>query len=530
MAEKILLIDNSESHARALKLYLERSRLSVLIASSSGEMEKQFEKRDFDILLVDPFFQGGDISAVIEKFKAVNPMVQVIVFCEKKHIDKAMDNLGSVAINFLERPVNSKALDLAVVHAKRCISNERRLANYSQRLSDLQNAQALYHQLFNESPCYISVQNRDLRITAANTLFQRDFGKQIGGHCYEIYKHRESPCPDCPVVQTFEDGKSRNTEEIVTSISGKQYNVLTQTAPIIDDNGEITQVMEMSTNITQIRQLQDHLSSLGLMLGSMSHGVKGMLTALDGGIYQMESGMKKNDPERTEKAFELIKQMADRIKKMVLEILYYAKSRELQYESVGSVEMFNTVISTITNLAANNNVAIKTQIPQNLGEIEIDPNWVQSALVNLAENAVDACRYDNDKDKDSHQVEFSMWEEKDAAGEKICISICDNGMGMDQETREKMFTLFFTSKGSQGTGLGLFIANRVIKQHGGSISVKSSPGKGTCFELWLPRKRSDVSMVEKSIESLHKTKNCSTEGVMIKETIMDSGLNDASYH
>lgn len=510
MADTILLIDNSESHARALKLYLERSQLNVVIAASIDEMEKEINRTNFDILLVDPYFQGKNIAADIASYKSANSMMQVIVISHRSSLNQAMDDLGEIAINFLEHPVNSKALDLAIQHARRCILNERRIANYSQRLSDLQRAESLYHQLFNEVPCYISVQNRDLRITATNTLFQRDFGHQVGGHCYDIYKHRSSPCPACPVVETFADGKSHSTEEVVTSISGKQYNVLTHTAPIVDADGKITQVMEMSTNITKIRQLQDHLSSLGLMLGSMSHGVKGMLTALDGGIYQMGSGLERGDAERTEKAFELIQQMADRIKKMVLEILYYAKSRELQYRRVDAVKMFEAVISTVSGAAKKYGITIKTDIPETLGEMEIDANWVQSALVNLAENAVDACRYDLDGGKKEHEIAFAAWSEKrvDGPADMIHFSIVDNGMGMDQETVEKMFTLFFSSKGSQGTGLGLFIANRVITQHGGKIGVTSNLGKGTGFEVRLPRtKPLGMDMEEKS-GALQRDKKC----------------------
>jgi signal transduction histidine kinase len=266
--------------------------------------------------------------------------------------------------------------------------------------------------------------------------------------------------------------------------------VLTQTAPIFNANGEISQVMEMSTNITQIRQLQDHLSSLGLMLGSMSHGVKGMLTALDGGIYQLETGLRKNDSERVTRAADQIKQMADRIKKMVLEILYYAKSRELQYQKVEVAGLVATIVSTIAPLAEKNEIRLDVDVPDTLGSIEIDPNWMQSALVNFAENAVDACRYDPGK-KD-HRVGFRAWKQGE---EMLCFSFEDNGMGMDQETREKMFTLFFTSKGSQGTGLGLFIANRVIQHHGGTIVVETKPNKGSCFEICLPRNKPEQRMI-----------------------------------
>jgi len=498
VAENILLIEESESHAKALKLYLERSGITVSIGTTAEEMLLKAETKEFDILLVNPFLNGHSICSFIKELKNRAPLLHVIVICARRNLDQAMDEVGTCAINFLEIPVSSKALNLAILHARKCIANERRISIYSERLADLEHDRTLYHQLFNEVPCYISIQNRDLRIIGGNILFQKDFGNQIGQYCYETYKKRSSPCPVCPVVKTFEDGKSHSTEEVVTSITGDHYHVLTQTAPIIPDDGEINQVMEISTDITQIRQLQGHLSSLGLMLGSMSHGVKGMLTALDGGIYQMASGLKKNDPERIEEAFELIKQMAGRIKKMVLEILYYAKSRKLQYKTVDVVQLVQTVVSTVTNIAIKEGIEIKTDIPQYLGEFDVDSNWLESALVNLVENAVEACKYDQAKDK-KHLVEFTLREDDQSW---ICFSIKDNGMGMDQETREKMFTLFFTSKGSQGTGLGLFIAHHVVEQHGGHITVESTSGEGTLFEVSLPRNRDEetISPFGKSLD------------------------------
>ena len=69
----------------------------------------------------------------------------------------------------------------------------------------------------------------------------------------------------------------------------------------------------------------------------------------------------------------------------------------------------------------------------------------------------------------------------------IVFDIEDNGVGMDRETRENMFTLFFSSKGARGTGLGLFVTHEIIQQHGGSIEVDSSPGEGSQFKLKIPK-------------------------------------------
>ena len=148
----------------------------------------------------------------------------------------------------------------------------------------------------------------------------------------------------------------------------------------------------MSTNITQIRQLQDHLTSLGLMLGSMSHGVKGMLTAMDGGIYQLEAGIANQDDKRIAKAFDQVNHMTDKIKDMVLDILYYAKSRALKYESVGVNLFADSIKDTVEPIAGKNNIELNVDISPSLGEMEVDSNWVKAALVNFIENAVDCGR------------------------------------------------------------------------------------------------------------------------------------------
>jgi PAS domain S-box-containing protein len=491
MAKQLLIIDRDKDHAEALEMYVKRQQYDTVIATTFEEALIQLDSNSWDIILADPFI-SDDMASCLKSIRMASPLVQMIIFAQKDKIDTAMEFFESSVIHYLDMPVNSKALDLALIAARKNISLNIKISRYSETLADFHHTQDLLNQLFEEVPCYISVQDRNFRITAANKKFRHHFGGQIGGFCFELYKHRTSQCNECPVAQTFQDGKSHITEEIVTSKLGKQYNVLTRTAPIRNEKGEITQVMEMSTNITQIRQLQDHLVSLGLMLGSMSHGVKGMLTALDGGIYQLETGLNKKDDARVFKASGQIKQMADKIKKMVLEILYYAKSRELQYKEMNVADLVENVVSTIKPLAKKNGIKLDISIPKNLGKIEVDAKWMEAALVNLLENAVDASIYD--RDKKNHCVNFHV---SKTADNQIYLIIKDNGIGMDIETKNKIFTLFFTSKGSQGTGLGLFIANRVIKYHGGTVDVESELDKGSQFNICIPVKRPDNSKNDK---------------------------------
>ena len=481
MANTVLLIDKSRSHAEALGTYLERQQVEVSIASTNDEVLVSLEKTNPEIVIADPYLPDGEIIYILKQIKKSQPLTQIIIISEPEHIDQVMEEFRSDVAGYLSRPIKSHALNLALKQAKDRIALEKKLGRYEKKIADLSNTQALYQQLFDEVPCYITVQDRNFLLTATNKMFKKDFGDEIGSHCFEIYKHRATRCRECPVAATFDDGMPHSTEEIVTSKTGEQYNTITWTAPIRNGMGQITQVMEISTNITQIRQLQDHLTSLGLMLGSMSHGVKGMLTALDGGIYQLESGLARQDPERIQRAFDQVKQMAERIKKMVLEILYYAKSRELNYQPVDVAQMSRDIIETVKPVAEKNKVRLEVDISQSLGTVEVDANWVQVAIVNILENAIDACVSDHDKSE--HQVLFKVFLIKP---ERLCYIIQDNGMGMDQETREKMFTLFFSSKGSRGTGLGLFIAHHVIRQHGGAVQVESKPRDGSKFQICLP--------------------------------------------
>jgi PAS domain S-box-containing protein len=355
------------------------------------------------------------------------------------------------------------------------------------RLEDqLRQSQQRYRLLFEEVPCYISIQDRDLRMIEMNRAFQEDFGSSLGAlgcKCYEVYKHRTEECFPCPVRDTFEDGQIHTREEVVTSLQGKQMNVLVTTAPIRDHEGRIVSVMEMSTNITELRRLESHLTSLGLLIGSVSHALKGLLNGLAGGMYLVDTGFKKEKPERVRQGWEIVQRNVARIRGMVSDILYYAKDREPIWETVSAFELAQEAAGLVQSRAADHNVKLTAELAATAGDFQADPQAVRSLLVNLLENSVDACRLDTHNP--DHEVTLHLV----GLADQVQFEVRDNGIGMDRETREKAFSLFFSSKGSEGTGLGLFVANRIAGAHGGTIELESQPGVGTRFLVTMPRKR-----------------------------------------
>jgi PAS domain S-box-containing protein len=346
---------------------------------------------------------------------------------------------------------------------------------------ELRTTRERYQQLFDEAPCYITVQDRNHRITAANRRFRRDFSLSETDLCHQVYRQRAQPCSPCPVVKTFSDGRPHQCEITIAKGGGGQQHLLVWTAPLRDADGNISHVMEMSTDITRVRQLQDQLSSIGLLIGSVSHGIKGLLTGLDAGMYTLTQGFSRDNAAEQEEGLEMVGFMVARIRRMVLDILHYAKVQDFQWQRLAVAEFARELAKAFASKAAANEIAFDCRFDPDLGEFEADAGIVRAIITNLLENAIDACMVD--PSGRAHAVTFSV----KGQDETIAFSVKDNGIGMDAETRAKIFTPFYTSKGSRGTGLGLYISNQLLAQHGGTIRLDSHAGQGACFSLTIPR-------------------------------------------
>jgi PAS domain S-box-containing protein len=346
----------------------------------------------------------------------------------------------------------------------------------------LRKSQKRYHAMFSQVPCYISIQDEDLNIIEANSAFQEDFGSVLGRKCFEAYKHRSSPCEPCPVQETLVDGMPRTREEVVTSRTGQTKHVLVTTAAIRDAGGAITAVMEMSADITHVRELEDRLTQLGLLIGTVSHSLKGLLNGLSGGMYLVNSGFAKGDEARVKKGWSTVQRNADRIKAMVSDILYYAKDRIPSWEPLDAAELAFDVVTMLEARAREISVGLSLEADSDAGGLEGDPQAIRALLANLVENSLDACRMDDASP--GHRVVVRV----NGKADRVEFEVEDDGIGMDREARDKAFSLFFSTKGT-GTGLGLFISNKIARAHGGEIHLESKPGEGTRFVVRLPRAR-----------------------------------------
>jgi len=242
---------------------------------------------------------------------------------------------------------------------------------------------------------------------------------------------------------------------------------------------EYTHKLEML--VVEKSRLNSHLSSLGLMIGTVSHNIKGLLTNLDGGLYIARSGLKKKNDTDVAEGLDLLAQNVDKIKQMIMDILMYSKDRQMNRQPVPAKKFLADIRETMTMKLAHHDIAFYLDADQAPQTLDIDAAFMMSALVNILDNAVDACL--EDKDNTDHTITLTL----EKACDTLVIKIADNGCGMDVETKEKIFDLFFSSKQVKGTGFGLFIAKNIIAQHQGTVAVDSIKRRGTTFTISLPQ-------------------------------------------
>jgi len=234
-------------------------------------------------------------------------------------------------------------------------------------------------------------------------------------------------------------------------------------------------------DITQLHTMQLNLSTLGLMIGTISHSLKGCLTGLDASLYLIETGFYRNKQARIEEGLDVTKLMVDRIRKLILDILYYAKERDLQLTNVDVWQFAESVATSVETRIRAANIQFECHFPADLGKFNIDTEILRLALINILENAMEACIEDMNNKK--QLITF------DVRGEdkQVVFEIIDNGPGIEADQASKIFRLFHSSKGNKGTGIGLFITRKVIHKHGGRITLNAEPGKGARFTIFLPR-------------------------------------------
>jgi len=349
---------------------------------------------------------------------------------------------------------------------------------------ELEQAHRDYRRLFDQVPCYISVIDRDLQVVQSNALYRRDFDVVRGSFCYQICKHRETQCPDCLVEKTFEDGRLRTREERLTTSDHRTVEAVVHTMPVRDANGEINAVVEMFTDITEVKRLQKQLTLMGRAVAGMAHRVKNILMGLEGGIFVVNTGMEEGNQAQIVDGWEMVERNVKRVSTLVKDLLYCSKERVPNFQNdVCPQDIVRDVCELYAKRIQDEAITLRAETNGPPHQGRFDPDGLHSLLCNLVGNAIDGCRFDPDEAKTSHTITLRC--ERNARGATV-IEVADDGAGIPEELSDKVFEDFFSTKGTEGTGVGLLVVQKIAQEHGGTVSFDSAPGRGTTFRVTIP--------------------------------------------
>lgn len=352
-------------------------------------------------------------------------------------------------------------------------------------------------QLFNVVPCYISIHDRNFNILRTNEMFRRDFGDRAGQKCHRVYKGSDEVCQDCPVQKTFRDGRVHAGEEVVVTKDGDEANVIVYTSPIRDETGSIYAVMEMSTNITEVKRLQQELILMGQTVANMAHTIKNLLMGLEGGIFVVSTALEQKNDDLLMEGWDMVHRNVDKVSHMVKDLLYCAKERDHRFLQVDPAVIARDVYELFEEKARTDAIDLRLEVEGTLPESDLDPDAIHNLLSNLISNAIDACKFDFSKQ--AHWICLRAGAREPG---KITFEVADNGKGIPADWSNKVFDSFFSTKGDKGTGLGLLVARKVVAEHRGEIHFNSEPEQGTTFRVSLPTRQPEAPATDNGTDEI----------------------------
>jgi two-component system, cell cycle sensor histidine kinase and response regulator CckA len=308
-------------------------------------------------------------------------------------------------------------------------------------------------------------------------------------------------------LDVFASGQVKELEEVLESVKGNRF-FLSIKFPLRNENGSITGICGMNTEITERRQAEEErerlrgqlsqahkMESIGRLAGDIAHDFNNMLGVILG--HTELALLAGTSPEQVQSDLKEIEKAARRSADLTRQMLAFARKQTVMPHTLDLNETVTGMLNMLRWLIGED-IELVWSPGEGLWPVKMDPSQIDQILANLCVNARDAI-------KDGGRVVIrtenaiirpSPYEKSEGcvAGDFAMLMMMDNGCGMDQETKSLLFEPFFTTKAvSKGTGLGLATVYGIVQQNKGFIEVESQPERGTTFKVYLPRDGDQVS-------------------------------------
>jgi signal transduction histidine kinase len=226
----------------------------------------------------------------------------------------------------------------------------------------------------------------------------------------------------------------------------------------------------------------ERLAAIGQTVAGLSHAIKNITGGLKGGAFVLEKGIELGEHKYLMQGWEMIKGNVDKITNLSLDLLNYAKDSRPDFQACDPGQPLREVVDLMRPRAKANGIDLSARFDKDIGPCHFDPDLIHHSLLNLVTNALDACIADSGKKEKKVMVRAIK-----KHGWGVEYQVEDTGCGMTAEIKKKIFQSFFSTKGTDGTGIGLMITKKIIDEHKGEITAESKVGAGSTFVIRIPK-------------------------------------------
>ncbi|MGB5993070.1 MAG: response regulator [Desulfobacterales bacterium] len=481
MKKTILLVDDEADLREVLDISLSDSGYNVLTAENSTQALNILNDNDIPVVITDIKMPGIDGIELLRKIKSKNPETEVIMLTGHGDLELAIKSLKHEATDFITKPINDDALEMALQRAFEKIQMRQKLKEYDRN-------RAMYDVLINELIQEdVMIIGSDYRVLDINETLLATLGLErkeaVGRYCYEITHRLTTPCSGedhkCPLKETLMTRKPTKETHIHKDKDNKNVHYSISAYPLFE-NGEIIGAIELSRDITadintrQAMMQQDKLASIGRLSAGVAHEINNPLTTILTTAMLIQEDIDPDNPMYEE--LETITNETLRCRKIVASLLDFARQTKPAKKHHNINDIIAECVGLTRKQAEFKDVQILKALSEKVPKLLLDKEQIQQALINLILNATDAT---DPGGKITVSTAFSP------GNQFVNIKVSDTGKGIAAEVVDKIFEPFFTTR-EIGTGLGLAITHGIIGRHGGDIRVQSRPGQGTTFTIRLP--------------------------------------------
>ncbi len=312
--------------------------------------------------------------------------------------------------------------------------------------------------------------------------------KLLGRRCHLTLFNRTEPCPGCRVAETFYSGHGTHRTERRWEADGQVAEWEISTYPIHDENEQTVQAIVFGQDVTEKRRLEnslaqsEKLAAMGQLAAGVAHEINNPLSAIIANTQLLQRELPPDDDRQ--ESVDLIARAGERALRVVRNLLDFARQDKYELMPIEVNSTLENAFALVEHQLAMQSIALISELASDLPLLEASRDHLQGVWLNLLLNARDAFN--------GQAGEIRITSRRH--GNDIHVTVADNGMGIPPEKLPRIFEPFYTTKEpGRGTGLGLAMCHRIVKQHGGFIRVDSRVGQGTLFTVILPARAPTAS-------------------------------------